>query len=395
MQADARLRGRAVQREKIHFGFWGAASLLVAAISVSSIYVFPSGNPQPADLLFCVFAGFVLLFSKIRSSFFTKRQRWFYTCMGLLCFWMIVASLGNAIYFSDSAIAFPALFYLYNSMVAVAALSFFSMNIERSRQLLDFAATLSVAVVFIFWVKDMGAGVSRGTAAFNNPNQMAYFSLLMLGIIITVTPRHKLHRPKAIGLILVLTAICLSSVSFTAIAALLLVYVGLLAKLSNSLLSMLLRGGGAAVILVAAIGVGYNTKIGVDITSMIEGRMHHLQRKVDDVGESRGYTRIVEYPQYLLFGAGERGRHRFDSSHNQEIHSSIGTIIFSYGLPGTVLFLSILGLCAYRAAPYQLFLMAAPFAYSLTHQGLRATLFWLFLVVMLIEVDRGWNSRSG
>ena len=85
---------------------------------------------------------------------------------------------------------------------------------------------------------------------------------------------------------------------------------------------------------------------------------------MSNVEESRGYNRIYEYPEQILLGAGERGRWRFGPGHEHELHSSFGTVLFSYGIVGFVLFSTfLLHVLAERPAS-ALFLTAAPIVYS-------------------------------
>src|SRR5699024_8035594 len=51
----------------------------------------------------------------------------------------------------------------------------------------------------------------------------------------------------------------------------------------------------------------------------------------------RGYTQLIEYPKYLLFGAGQGLDSRFGDS--AEIHSTWAGFLFYYGLIGLGLFL--------------------------------------------------------
>jgi hypothetical protein len=102
--------------------------------------------------------------------------------------------------------------------------------------------------------------------------------------------------------------------------------------------------------------------------------------------EERGYDRILKYPEYLLLGAGEGGYQRFrhDSAlGTHEIHSSIGTLFFCYGAVGTLLF-ALFSLTVLRRSGLRMWLLVAPsFAYGMTHQGLRFTLFWVLLAIVV------------
>ena len=112
------------------------------------------------------------------------------------------------------------------------------------------------------------------------------------------------------------------------------------------------------------------------------GSVHCTDRKVANAVDERGYSRILEYPEYVILGAGEGARYRFGPEHSHELHSSLGTLLFSYGVPGLAFFLLML-LFVLRRKRFSVWLLTmAPLIYSLSHQGLRTTLFWIFLTIV-------------
>ncbi|MFT7158405.1 MAG: hypothetical protein ACI8Q1_003437, partial [Parvicella sp.] len=97
------------------------------------------------------------------------------------------------------------------------------------------------------------------------------------------------------------------------------------------------------------------------------------------------YDRISNHPEYLIFGAGEGGYNRFDTFiDNHEMHSSLGTIVFSYGIPGIVLF-TLFVFSLLKKLPWFYLVYSLPlFAYGITHMGLRFTVFWVALMMFPI-----------
>jgi hypothetical protein len=111
----------------------------------------------------------------------------------------------------------------------------------------------------------------------------------------------------------------------------------------------------------------------------------------------RGYDRIVNHPEFWFFGAGEGSFQRFESVLGGEIHSSWGTIFFSYGLIGTLLFLLFfLNVFKYKK---NFFYFMPIFFYGLTHQGLRSTQFWILLFIFYelyeIKTSRSYEKIAG
>ena len=83
---------------------------------------------------------------------------------------------------------------------------------------------------------------------------------------------------------------------------------------------------------------------------------------------------------YLVLGAGQGATERFDTE--GEVHSTPGTLIFSYGLPGSVLFVLFLWNIVGGDAVRSTLLLAPLLAYGLVHNGLRFPWFWLAVCVI-------------
>ena len=96
----------------------------------------------------------------------------------------------------------------------------------------------------------------------------------------------------------------------------------------------------------------------------------------------RGYDRISNHPGYLWFGAGEGVTDRFVSQLEGEMHSSVGTVLFSYGVPGLMLFIWLIVVAARRNGLRGLLYILPALAYGLTHNGLRQIEFWIILAAI-------------
>src|SRR4029079_5761391 len=106
--------------------------------------------------------------------------------------------------------------------------------------------------------------------------------------------------------------------------------------------------------------------------------------------QERGYDRIWRNQQYLLLGAGEGGLSRFDDTayvKNMEIHSSAGTILFSYGIVGSILFLVFMWRLIRGARARLVITLLPPLLYTGAHQGLRFTMLWIGLHVFIALKD--------
>jgi len=112
--------------------------------------------------------------------------------------------------------------------------------------------------------------------------------------------------------------------------------------------------------------------------------------------EIRNYNRIAEYYEYTVLGAGEGDLDRFRQSYgaNLEIHSSIGTVFFSYGVIGLTLFILFLGNLAFRAKLAMGIYLIPALVYGLTHQGLRFSFFWLLIGCLMNVAARQLQASA-
>jgi hypothetical protein len=105
--------------------------------------------------------------------------------------------------------------------------------------------------------------------------------------------------------------------------------------------------------------------------------------------EGRGWTRIADDPQYLIFGAGEGEYGRFGgllANLHAELHSTIGSAAFSYGIPGLLLFfLMYFGVVARGRGGYEVAALMAPLLYGFVHNGLRFTTIWIMFGMFLVS----------
>jgi hypothetical protein len=111
-------------------------------------------------------------------------------------------------------------------------------------------------------------------------------------------------------------------------------------------------------------------------------RLENIGQESDDSAAGRGYDRVLQNPGYLIIGAGEGGYDRFEGSRKgYELHSGLGTLLFSYGVMGFGLFLLLLHAVAARNNPYILVLFGLVILFGVVHQNIRFTHFWVFLGV--------------
>ena len=347
------------------------------------LYILPSGLPQPGDLLVLLVIPLALqhwngkLGRDMRSTM--RALLWF-------TLWVVVVDLAwmflmdnFAVSGPDAILLFPV-YYIYNALLFLAALVLYRRHGELFLRVTVFAVTITVYAQVLSSIL-LGWGGNRGTLFFNNPNQLGYYALLAATLIALT------HRRLQLRLVT---------------SSLTLVCCGVLAVISASRAA----AGGVAVllvfllfsnpkILVAACLAGAAVVSGVGpVADAIEASQDRVLNRGAHSDASffqeRGYDRIWRNQQYLLLGAGEGGLSRFDDTayvKGMEIHSSAGTILFSYGIVGSLLFLVFTWRLIRGAGARLVITLLPPLLYTGAHQGLRFTMLWVVLAVFVALKD--------
>ena len=345
------------------------------------LYVFKSGLPQPGDMLM------VLL---VPAVFMTGSNRLFSAAIAptraliLFTVYVILVNLTWTIamdsYTLDAKRGFllTPTYYVYNAVFFLTALVMYTRYRERflwlTLQLTLMSVGLQVFISFVF-----SRGSSRSSVLFNNPNQLGYFAILSASILCFGRRRLGLGTvPATIGLLCSAYLALLSSSKAALGATAILVIVGLLSN--------------PRFIVVSALGALLLLFSSDKVTEAVDSARNRFATD-ESAGffEERGYDRIIEHKEHWFFGAGEGGYKRFKDTTligSHELHSSAGTIFFSYGIIGTLLF----GVFSWRvirggSLRYVLMLLPAA-AYGLTHQGLRFTLLWVLLAMFVAFKDQ-------
>ena len=351
------------------------------------LYIFPSGLPQPGDLLVLLVVPLALqrwngkLGRDMRSTM--RALIWFtlWVCLVDVTWMFAMGSFGVS--GPDAILLFP-LYYIYNALLFLAAIVLYRRHGDLFLRVSVFAVTITVYAQVASSIA-LGWGGSRGTLFFNNPNQLGYYALLAATLIALTQRRLQLRLVTSS-----LTLVCC----------------GILAVISASRAA----AGGVAVllvfmlfsnpkILVAACLAGAAVVSGIGpVADAIEASQDRVLNRGAHSDASffqeRGYDRIWRNQQYLVLGAGEGGLSRFDDTayvKGMEIHSSAGTILFSYGIVGALLFLVFTWRLIRGAGARLVITLLPPLLYTGAHQGLRFTMLWVVLAVFVVlkdDVDR-------
>jgi hypothetical protein len=326
-----------------------------------------SGVPQIADYWMLGILGLV---------FFRLPVRLLRPAVGLVCVfatfvcYTILVNSSWAMVLDDASLLKSSLFYSYDIVVFVSFLLFYSAFGEAFLETVVYSVAASVVLQAILSPLALTDLSSRQPMFFNDENQLGYFCLLATIIFVSGTRRFVVPTwcqvlfYGAVAYLSVLSQ-CRSALSALAVLAV----VSLLGRPIRLLFVLGVLAAGYLVMtlepeLISTFGERFVTPGEYDTLS------------------TRGYDRIFNHPEHILVGAGEGAYTRFHSDlFGTELHSSYGTLLFCYGIPGVALFTFGLFLIARSDWKSALFLLP-PFVYGSAHHGLRFAFFWTMLAFL-------------
>jgi len=350
-------------------------------------YFFPSGQPQVADFVLSV-AVLAFFFQRQHvttpNDKVTKYLKWFVIVVVLvnLAHFVVFAFTGTEIAY-DFLLSLS--YYIFNAFVFVIALSIFKNN---TLNIFYYTIIVSLLIQVFLGVLGITGAFYDGLQArtiifFNNPNQLGYYALLMQTLFVLISFSAKKTN------ILILSAITLMCLYLSLLSGsraamggvFLLLFLCIFLQKELSLIKIF----SMAFLLIILVVLFVNVK-----SDLVESQIYlfELRQERDrnrDISqfELRGYDRIIKYPEHLFFGAGEGQHTRFANAfHQGELHSGMGTILFSYGILGTIFFVLFIKRIIQDRKWLGLFILLPVVVYNLTHQGLRQSLLWMMFALL-------------
>jgi hypothetical protein len=292
-------------------------------------------------------------------------------------------------YLSDISLLKHPIFYIYNFIIFYTFILYFC-DIKKIEFLIVFFK-LTVFFLFFFTLLFFDGGSLRQHGGFNNPNQLGLAALILLCILYFVRPNDFLSL-KNIPFVLMCIVCSILSFSLTSIVCCLslIVYFLLFLDKNDSLYKKLVT---YIIIFIIFVFLLYLVTQLESLVNSFESRFSVIGRKIEEAYEVRGYSRLVNYYQYLIFGAAESGFYRYNVR-DFEIHSLFAGLLFSYGLFGFSIFVMFLVSIHKKFIFKEWFIILLPMLYSLTHFTFRDTGLWLFWAVLLIMYRMRLSNQS-
>lgn len=351
-----------------------AAFVVASYVFLKMFYVFNEGLAQPADIGLAAIGLLIAKPSMILD--FMKRNIILFVLLG----WIATVNIVWVALTGKLNIATPILYYMFNAVVAMVVYAVRPRNAELFDRYVIYA--IRAAAVFQLGALMLDDNF-RPLGTFQNPNQLAYWGVVILSLYLLI--RRNQSNWLDLPFLLILAYCVIASLSRAgAIAVLLLLslwfWIVMKAPMKRALGALV----GLMIMLVAS-QTGYIENF-LSKSETVEN--FEFRDRIDhdkSTFEERNYDRIVEYYEYTLFGAGEGYYTRFEPANvlAVEIHSSFGTMLFSYGVIGLLLFCTFMW-NVLRSLPLALSWYLVPsLLYGITHQGLRFSFFWVLIGIML------------
>ena len=279
------------------------------------------------------------------------------------------------------------IYWLFGFIVLISGV--IDLNSKRVVSFLRNSAFLGIAILFLFWVSGSGRYdvPPRYNGYFNDPNQMAFWILCTFSVYFYLIPK---HSKWLVSILLMLSAVLIfATISRSALLGLAFSTIGVIIRFqgfgSRSSLSNKIFYIISSLIIFVPIFLYFSKS-----NAYIALTERFLTSDFGSQAEIRGYTRILEYPEYLLLGAGQGLDFRFESVH--EIHSSWAALLFYYGMFGLSIFLIFLIKIFIKLDLAGKFVFVGPLVYGFSTYGLRSPIFWFFIAAAIYSAKMNIKS---
>ncbi len=279
----------------------------------------------------------------------------------------------------------PVLFLFFNLVVYLSVYSFFANgpNVAYGNLAIGLTVALVVAIVGVYV-----AGVSliktddamvRAIGTFNNPNQLAYFSICSAGLVTVLFVNRYITLLVFIALYICSVLLVMVSLSKAALIAILFYLVIFLRKTGTKMVVISI-----SIITFALSMVAFGPSVDLSNFQFYQ-RLEGIGNDSDDSVEGRGMGLFMHIDENIILGWGE-GFVKL-TEFGKEVHSTLGNILISYGIVGFIIFMTamyfiFLGLRKRHGLAVGIALFLPMMLYGIAHNGIRFSVFWIYLAIL-------------
>jgi hypothetical protein len=356
---------------------------LFLGITLFPLYIGASGSMQISH------AALLMAFLVSLSLFKGLKIKDFRAPIFTLLAFLFCVTLRQNIYYAEYQIddmrtLMPIMYLSFNLAIYVMVINYLNNGGSISTVKKSLILSLIIALVGIylygFSLTMNEDRIERSVGTFNNPNQLGYYSVCVLSMLLLLSVFRKLSNPFLY--LLVAATVLLSVVSLSK------------AAMIAVLMSIVIYHMGNYKAVVVALLLLLSAFLAMDLDSLENyqafNRLISIGSDNDDNLISRGYGVLFNLDHRIIYGWGEgytlAGHPGFTPEHGLEVHSTLGSVLIGYGLIGFSVISIFLFRLFYRLISkvgfvYSSSIFVGPFLYGLTHNGIRFTIFWVFLAM--------------
>lgn len=360
--------------------------LLFLGVSLLPYYPLPSGLPQPSHIILGIFSVSTLV------SHGLKNESWI-LLLAILTVYSFTREITGIVLGGDVLHLATSVFLAYNSIFVAAVYKHMTLHGGQGLAVpILIGSILALGGAMVGGVAFDIDGAVRKIGTFNNPNQLGYYAVCLLSISYLFVKCEIF--PLAIGLSMYVASAVLAilSLSKAAMIACFVVIPFLLQPEKRPLLKFMW----GSVVGFSVFILFYLTSAGFLDDLAFVSRLANFATESDSSLAVRGYFTLVEATPYAwIIGAGGSG---VAEIRQHEVHSTLGSVFSLYGFIGLSIFGGIIFiwlrtvLKAFSVSG--LFCIAGPvMLYGITHNGMRATMFWL-LIALSVYMAKRYSQRN-
>jgi hypothetical protein len=347
-----------------------SAFIYLLGVFLLQFYVFRSGVLQPSHI-FILFSFFIILFKNGFPKNILKNKTYF----NLVIFVVITLLINSffSILYKNTDFIISSSYYIYGLIFTLVTITVLNINIKFKKNL-SIILFFSLFTLVALWLIGLGAYEfsPRYNGFFNDPNQMAHWSLCVAVSIILLTKSTTLKYFT----ILLTFIIIIISMSRSGLVGLSFLILGLFIPNKKNLPFILI-----GFIMVTSLFSLTSFKKSLFLENYENVINRFLETDFEEQADTRGYSRAKKYPEYLILGSGQGLDSRFHSDF--EIHSSWMGILFYYGIFSLIFFVTTLLNLIFSQKIDNLLITLGPLIYGFSTFGIRTPVFWLLLGVLI------------
>ncbi|MDN3510657.1 MAG: hypothetical protein NG784_05050 [Candidatus Jettenia sp.] len=261
------------------------------------------------------------------------------------------------------------------------------------------------------WLLEANRGSIRNALSFNNPNQLAYYSILILSMLLLINSvdaeirnKGKMRWILTIAILIFSNIFVIMSASragFVIVILLDIYFFYTLLRRHTKLFLFLVFMIVPLLMIAVQSKVILNKKSSNDMAEVNHIQTINKRFNKNDIIESlskRAFGHIEDKNDFsIIFGGGANKGHlgvaKVESMLMLEAHNMIMEIFDSYGIIGVVLFLggSVFFVVRLGSFPYKWFFFSTLLLYNISHNGIRFRCMWV--AIALISVAALASSR--